>query len=138
MKVEITTYCVMCSEKTKNSIELAEGWAHVVGAIDDEQDGLCPKHAAIKDFKDSQCSGCVGGWGECDLFRDFAYSGKVKMTDEDFERIESGICPRRTNGTFSISGRHLNEIDMSEKAPPEAGKLLVTAIKEYIETYKDS
>ena len=128
----------MCSKETKHTIELPPGWAHRYDAIDDEQSGFCPDHAAVAGFADDQCPGCVGGWGDCGLWRDFAFSGRRKLTPADFTSIECGKCPRRVNGTFTVSSAGVEDLDLSTVAKTEAGVALALAIKDYWAAYPEN
>lgn len=137
---EITVSCSMCSEQHKATITLPDGWCGAYGGIDDSH-GLCPKHAAIADFKDSQCPGCVGGWGDCDLWSAFAYSTPPhharQLTEDDFKLMRLGACPRRTNGTIGVhTGRspYIEDIDLSSPSVA-GGRALADAIIEYRDTY---
>lgn len=137
-KQTIGISCSLCENDYETEIE-TEGWETRYGSISTE-DGFCPKHSDILEFTDSQCAGCVGGWGECDLFSSFAYSkyNKNPLTKEDFQKLESGICPRRTNGTFSFHTDYvkLESVDLSKVSTSKSGMALSIAIKEYIEKYK--
>jgi hypothetical protein len=101
-----------------------------------ERKGFCAAHADVKDFADSQCPGCVSSFGdECPLFKRFAYSESRTIARADLESIESGICPARVNGTFFAGGGKARPVDISDRAPLEAGKVLATAIRAYCDTY---
>jgi hypothetical protein len=124
----------MCLESQKSYVTLPNGWEHIVGGIDDESNAFCPDHKAIAEFQSNQCLGCVGGWGDCDLWKGFAY-GKLTLTGDDFKQIESGICPKRTNGTFGIKQEKIEKIDLSERSTNESGLALVSAIHQYCNKY---
>jgi len=113
------------------------GWDHAVGGIDSERDGFCPDHAAVKPFTDEQCPGCVGGWGDCGLWESFAYSGRRSLAPDDFTKIERGICPKRVNGTFGVSPRGIEQLDLSTRATTESGIALAMAIRDYWTTYPE-
>ncbi len=132
MRTTIDISCCLCGASHEQEIELPDGWAlDTIGS----KTGFCPSHLTIKDFADSQCRGCVGRWTDCSLWQAFAYR-KHALTESDFRAIESGICPKRTGGTFSFSrGGEMEEIDLSEKSPLESGKALAKAIKDYWERY---
>jgi hypothetical protein len=140
---EITIYCSMCPETHKATIDLPDGWSGTYNGVDDEL-GLCPKHAAIQAFKDAQCPGCVGGWGDCNLWRDFAYSpprhNAHPLTEDDFKLLRLGACPRRINGTIGVHSTpgarpYIDDIDLS--APSVAGgRALADAIIDYQNTYE--
>lgn len=137
MKIEID--CCLCPQKHIAKIDLPEGWAHRYDEVNDEQ-GFCPKHASISAFATHQCPGCVGGWGDCDLWSNFAYAGRRNLGPKDFEKLEAGICPRRTNGTIGVTmggGRlsKIEDINLSDRAPAESGKALAQAIRDYWKRY---
>jgi len=129
--------CCLCSEKYQSKINIPENWSIRYDVIYEEQ-GLCPNHNKIKEFIDSQCSGCVGGWGDCNLWRDFAYRDQ-NLTEKDFKIMRTGICPRRTNGTLIVdnsqNGLSINELNLSEKAKKSSGIALERAIKDYWKKY---
>jgi hypothetical protein len=137
MGYEFTVNCCFCSEKHEIEIELPEGWLSRYNGTDDEN-GFCPKHAAIADFAEKQCPGCVGGWQDCSLWSAFAYS-KFSLTEHDLETIEGGICPKRTNGTFmtdtSKPGAGFESVHLDELAPTESGVALAQALREYRERW---
>ena len=142
----VTISCALCSDSYEAQIVLPDGWCGAYSGIDDEH-GICPKHQAITGFKESQCPGCVGGWGDCGLFDAFAYSGRkprnaVPLSELDFRRLKRGICPRRVNGSFTVETFPNGSVQMNEERldsrPPKAvvgGKALAKAINEYIETF---
>ena len=68
------------------------------------------------------------------MFKSFAYS-KNLLTEDDHKAIQSGICPKRVNGTFQMDGGVLSEINLSETAPSEGGVVLSNAIKDYCKKY---
>jgi len=137
MDIELTVGCCLCSNKSKHTVSLPDGWEHRYGSVDDEAHGFCPNHADVAEFADSQCPGCVGGWGDCELWRDFAYSGRRKLTPADFVTIERGVCPRRTNGTFGVSASGVEQLDLSTKATTKSGLSLATAIRDYWAAYPE-
>ena len=134
MKLDVTINCGLCEAAHKTAITLPDGWAHRYDGIDDETKGFCPKHAAVAEFAEAQCAGCVGGWTDCDLWRDFAYNHRRNLTEADFAKLEQGVCPRRTNGSLMVEcgpkGAVIKDIYLSEVAPSEAGKVLAQAIRE--------
>lgn len=137
MNVELTINCCLCSKDSKHVIALPDGWAHRYGGIDDEGSGFCPDHADIAEFAESQCPGCVGGWGDCNLWRDFAFSGQRALTPADFLTIERGVCPRRTNGTFEVSPAGVHDLDLSTRATTKSGMSLAMAIRDYWAAYPE-
>lgn len=135
MEISLTIHCCLCSKKSEHKVALPDGWDHRYGGIDDEDSGFCPDHADVAEFAASQCPGCVGGWGDCDLWRDFAH--RRKLTPDDFVKIERGVCPRRTGGTFSVSSKGVEQIDLSTKATTKSGLQLATAIRDYWAAYPE-
>ena len=134
--IEVEVNCCLCSADTKHTITLPPGWALKYGGLDAEN-GFCPKHSIIKQFSDSQCPGCVGGWGDCSLWNAFAYNARGRNLNEaDFASLAKGICPKRVNGTIGIRNGRREDLDLSDRAPPEAGAALAQAIRDYWETYK--
>ena len=130
----LTLSCSLCEQSHEVDIETPEGWVGRYDGIDDEK-AFCPKHSVIKEFSESNCRGCVGGWGDCDMFRSFAYLYDRDITKDELTTVESGVCPRRTNGTFSVSSGEVAEIDLSETGTTESGKAFANAIREYMEKY---
>lgn len=126
--LEVTVECCLCEQQHKAAIELPEGWDARNDGIDEEQ-GFCPGHSSVGAFAESQCPGCVGGWTDCDLWRAFAY-GAFDLTESEIATIRTGVCPRRTNGTMSmtVGSGHISEIDLSERAPEAAGAAFADAI----------
>lgn len=137
MELEVTLYCGLCETRHEQKIPMPAGWDTRYRSISEEH-GFCPKHAPIVSFADSQCPGCVGGWGDCPLWKSFAYR-KLELTHEDFDRLESGICPKRVNGTLMVSrsqtGAELEEVDLRSAPVVQAGKELAQAIREYAAKY---
>lgn len=134
-KHKITIHCCFCSDKSTHIVELPDGWAHQYDGHDNEDSGFCPKHAGAKPFTDSQCVGCVGGWGQCDLWKGFAYTSYT-LTDKDIESLQRGICPKRTNGTFSMSPNGVEDIDLTTPGDAAAGSAVADAILDYIDRYQ--
>ena len=137
MKIEIEISCCLCSNNHKQNIDIPEGWAVRYGNISTEG-GFCPEHYIVSKFAESQCPGCVGGWYDCDLWRNFAYS-KHNLTDKDFEIMSTGICPKRTGGTmvFNSGTGERTSIDLRDPENVEAGKAFVKAIKDYWAKYPE-
>jgi len=135
MKYSINLSCCLCSASHKAEIEIPNGWDSRYGGIDDEN-GFCPKHSGVADFASSNCAGCVGGWTDCPMWEAFAYSGRRSITAEDYVALESGTCPRRVNGTFSLTAGKLSEVDLTDDPAIEGGKAFAQAIKDYIERYQ--
>lgn len=138
MKATIRINCCLCPDGTENEIEVEDGWALRYDEIY-EDNGFCPDHVAVTPFTHTQCPGCVGGWGDCAMWKAFAYSYNRDITEDDFAALEKGICPRRTNGTLAFDTRKrplsIEDIDLSERAPTEAGKAFADAIREYMDRY---
>jgi hypothetical protein len=134
--MKITIDCCLCATDHVTEVALPDGWAHRHDAVHDDM-GFCPTHAAVAAFADSQCPGCVGGWGDCPMWRAFAYGGRRDISTADFEALERGVCPRRVNGTigFNVGQRGVHEIDLSERAPPDAGRAFAQAIRDYCAKY---
>lgn len=143
-KYAVTIYCSLCDAKHTAEIELPSAWHGAYDGIDDEH-GLCPKHQAVQAFKDSQCPGCVGGWGDCGLFDSFAFSGRTKprgataLSELDFKRLRRGVCPRRVNGTMSVHSFPNGNVTVEDvnlsTVEVDGGRALAKAINEYIEKY---
>ena len=138
MDFEIEISCCLCSRKHKTAIEMPEGWgARYDGTT--VENGFCPEHELITKWADSQCPGCAGGWGDCSLWSAFAYQGRRNLDDSDFGQIESGICPKRTNGTFLFSIEEgFGSMDLSEKGGSVEGVAFAKAIREYWENYPEN
>jgi hypothetical protein len=132
-ELEVSLSCGLCGERHTQKIPMPKGWDSRYGSVEDES-AFCPKHTPVAAFADSQCPGCVGGWGDCDLWQSFAYS-KLKLTDGDLRTLENGICPKRTGGTFSVSAAGVQDIDLREAPAVEGGKALAQAIREYALKY---
>lgn len=134
MKIELNITCCLCPNNYSQEATMPNDWSFHVEGIDKE-DGFCPKHKIIAHWANSQCSGCIGGWMDCDLWRSFAHSANRNLLDSDFDKIECGICPRRTNGTFSFERGAVKHIDLSEPATVESGIVFKQAILEYWDRY---
>lgn len=134
--IPVEVGCCLCSEKIKVEIPAPDGWT--CGEYDfDVENALCPKHAIIEKFKQSQCIGCVSEWCDCSLWNGFAYTGRRDVTEADLDQLRRGVCPRRTNGTFGVDmgKRQIEKIDLSEQAPADAGNALADAILDYWREY---
>lgn len=134
---KLTISCAFCSEAHTVELDMPAGWKLRYDGIDEET-AFCPKHSPVAEFAASQCPGCVGGWGDCSLWQGFAFGHSRDLTEKDFAALESGICPRRTNGTisFDAKSRAISEVNLSERAPVESGKALAAAIREYWRIYQ--
>jgi hypothetical protein len=133
--VEFELNCCLCSRKHRGKIEVPDGWTETALASENE---FCPDHAVIDEWKSAQCPGCVSGWGECGLWKGFAYEryrhsmGDI-LSEPELRQVACGKCPRRVNGTFFVStpNGQFGEMDISERAETPAGEALVAAIREY-------
>jgi hypothetical protein len=130
----INITCCLCSAKHKAKAQIPDAWC--IDSEIDVENGFCPDHAPIDEWRASQCPGCVGGWMDCGLWKGFAYRRYRHNMNETLNEIElatvkAGTCPRRVNGTFGVSGGLVHAIDLSERAETNAGKALVDAIKSY-------
>lgn len=135
LKVNTVFICGVCGKEHKSTIETPDGWG-----INEEiwvENCFCPEHKIIADFK-KQCGGCCQSFFNCALFKSFHYIGssELSLSKDDFEKIEAGVCPKRSNGTFGFCGGQLKDIDLSEKASQESGLALSKAIREYVKKYK--
>ncbi len=137
MKVILS--CAFCSAKHSRELSDPHGW----GLVDDMEQEFshCPKHAAIEGFIDSQCPGCVSSWGDCGLWKSFAWAGKRRdLTERELLTIRMGVCPRRVNGTLSVvredgGTAEVKNIDLSEQSSVEHGAALELAIRNYMVEY---
>ena len=137
MVFKLTINCCFCESSHVAEIETPSEWITYYDG-DEIESGFCEKHAAVKDFADSQCPGCVGNWMDCGLWRSFAYSHEEKLTEDDFELIRNGICPKRVNGTLHVrvgNSLEMENIDLPNRASSESGAALERAIREYMEIY---
>ena len=138
MAITLTISCCLCDDAHTQAVELREGWRMLYDGIDAEN-CFCPRHAAVLAFTEAQCPGCVGGWGDCPLWQAFAFTHSRDINDADLAAIESGICPRRLNGTMQFDARQpergITALDLSNPASPESGAALAQAIREYIARY---
>jgi hypothetical protein len=69
------------------------------------------------------------------MWRAFSSSYSRTIGPDDYKSLECGICPRRTNGTIGFSRSGIEKIDLSDRAPVEAGKAFADAIMEYCSKY---
>jgi hypothetical protein len=132
-ELEVRLDCGLCGESHQQKISMPEGWDSRYRSVSDES-AFCPKHAVVSQFAASQCPGCVGGWGDCPLWKSFAYS-KLELTADDFSTLETGICPKRVNGTLMVENGKMMEIDLRDSPAAEGGKALAQSIREYAIKY---
>lgn len=134
--MKITISCCLCSDKFETNVAIPVGWARHYDEIDDEQ-GFCPKHASVAAFAESQCPGCVGGWGDCPMWSAFAYSYGRTIGQKDYDMLERGVCPRRVNGTIGLDLRAgtVEDLNLNEQATVESGVAFAQAIKDYCAKY---
>ncbi len=123
--------CCLCLENASVEVQLPDGWMLHYKDVNTDN-AFCPKHSVVREWADGNCSGCVGGWTDCTLFKDFAYR-KRGLTEADFAVIKTGRCPRRTNGTVMLNIRTgtMEDIDLTSPVPEGPGAALVQAIREY-------
>ena len=131
--LEVFLSCGLCGNSHKQQIPMPQGWDSRYRSVSDDE-AFCPKHATIAAFADSQCPGCVGGWGDCGLWEAFAYR-ELKLTEADFETLGRGVCPKRVNGTMMIERGQISAVDLRNAPIVEAGKALAQAIHEYAMKY---
>lgn len=136
--LKLNIHCCFCTEVHTEVVQMPDGWAYQYEGADLEQSGFCPKHSSVEPFTTHQCIGCVSGWGECGLWKSFAYaSGSRTISEDQLDTLRTGVCPFRINGTFTTNiaeGVEWQTINLSEEAV-EAGSALADAIVEYMETY---
>ena len=118
--MEISVTCCLCDNEIEIQVPDSQylGWANVDDVYDES--ALCPDHAHLKEFFSSVCPGCVGGWPDCQFYKNFR-----RLSSEQFVVLESGRCPLRTNGTYLL-GR--GSIDISD-VNVEAGKKMAEFIR---------
>lgn len=134
-KIELS--CCFCSAGYSVEFTPPRGWADKLDfEIDVDERCFCPDHADAAEFLDAQCPGCVGGWGDCPLYRAFAFQ-RLTLTTDEFARIEDGFCPRRVNGTSMIQSGTIESLDLSDQASEESGRAMARAIKDYCNEYHD-
>jgi hypothetical protein len=135
MKVDLEISCCLCSDHHKEQLDLPDGWRSRYDFVYIE-DGFCPKHSIVEEWAHSQCCGCVGSWGDCSLWSSFSSNYHFALTKADLHLIELGICPKRTNGSFTFSREEgLNATDLSDPASSASGKVFAQAIREYVAKY---
>lgn len=128
-ELEVSLYCGLCGKSHQQKLPMPEGWDSRYRSVSDEH-AFCPKHSIIAEFADSQCPGCVGGWGDCGLWEAFAYR-ELKLTESDFRTMEAGTCPKRVNGSMMFERGKITDIDLRDPPVAEAGKALSKAIRAY-------
>ena len=132
MNIELV--CNFCEEVLEKEIDVG-GWSNRYESINDD-DCFCPKHKGVGKFLDAVCTGCVSSWGECEFWQSIRNEETLLG---DMEIIISGRCPKRCNGTFSMSKNSgiVGHINISDKADEEACRSMIKAIKDYLKD-KDS
>lgn len=133
----VTVNCCLCAKRTVAKFQVPDGW---IADDTDIEDGFCPAHAPIDEWRSAQCPGCVSGWGECGLWRGFAFeryrhNKHETLNERELMVIKTGTCPRRVNGTFGVFGGRQVDINLSERAETTSGAALVKAIKAYWRKY---
>lgn len=140
-EIGITFNCGFCPEKVHIYTFLPDKWRHFWGSLDDNNMSFCPEHAAAEPFAQAQCPGCVEGWGDCRLWYAIERRRGHGFTEQDFQKIREGICPKRSNGTFSFQPENkkdgIQAMHLHNPAPPGSGQALLDAIRDYQEHYKE-
>lgn len=134
----INISCCLCEKKHKTTANVPDTWA--VNDEIDIEDGFCPDHALIDEWKSAQCPGCVSDWRDCEMWNGFAYERyhhnmHETMNEKELMVIKTGTCPRRVNGTFGVFGGRQVDINLSSRAETKSGAALVKAIKAYWRKY---
>ena len=136
----VTLWCAFCGESANIVAPMPTGCATRYGGMDDEH-AFCPKHAAVEPFFDSQCPGCVSGWGECGLYRAFAHKENT-LTDADKATLSRGVCPKRVNGTLFVTntadGVKVEDADIRSDPVAEAGAAVVAAIADHDAKHREA
>jgi len=109
MSQEIEYWCAFCDKREK--VEAPTTFRTHYGH--DVEDAACPDHAGAMEFLGDQCPGCVGGWGDCQMF---TLVGNRSVSPDDLTTIRSGICPHRVNGTSSFGPGGFTAINLSKKS----------------------
>ena len=125
----LTIWCCICGEKQEQEID--SKFRTRYDSVDEEY-GFCEKHTECADFLDAVCPGCVGSFGDCSLCQIF-YERTPDLTAAEYELMESGRCPKRTNGTFMLGPRGREDIDLSEKSTH--GVAMANALREYVKRF---
>jgi hypothetical protein len=136
-QVEFELRCCLCPRVHVGKVGVPDGWTET--SLHSEAE-FCPDHAIIDEWKSAQCPGCVAGWGECPLWKGFAYERyrhnmADTLTEAELRKVACGECPRRVNGTFFSNGQSFGELNISEKAAYAPGEALVQAIRDYWTKY---
>lgn len=133
---DVEQTCAFCNAKAQFTIRYPAGWAIKDGEFVELNEGtvFCPKHAKAQEFFDAQCPGCVAGWPDCPFFNAIAHPGDP-LDEKDFNRIRSGFCPRRVNGTTVFGPAGMESIDLSEPAPQDAAEAIATGVEQYLKLY---
>jgi len=152
--VEIALYCCFCGNKFSTAVKIPALWKMHVDCLENEE-CFCPEHHLIQDWLDNACDGCAGCWGDCYLSDAVLKYSVMKyylerkaankdpdykyLEEKDYETLEYCKCPFRTNGSFMVNNGKITSLDNQVSFPEktEAGKFFVSAIKKYIEKYKE-
>jgi hypothetical protein len=130
----INISCCLCSEKHKAKADVPNTWC--IDSQIDVENGFCPDHSIIDEWRSAQCPGCVSGWQDCGLWKGFAYERyrhtmRDTLSEAELKAVACGTCPRRVNGTFGMSDGRLTDFDLSKKAETASGEAFVQAIRDY-------
>lgn len=127
----IEVYCCFCDKNVGQEIDIPG-----FDALNDSfcgENWFCEEHAKILEFLHEQCSGCVGMWGDCSMWRSIGYPEET-LTQSEINTIRSGYCPKRTNGTLRLlANGTLERIDLSTQAPEDASNFLADSIVRFYE-----
>jgi hypothetical protein len=129
--------CIFCSNELVTKIEVPKGWTNGIyntnPCIEYEKNIICPNHENILPFLQKACSGCsynfLDSGNPCPLWKKFGYEDL--MTPGDYMALETGVCPVRHNGTFSVEKGKVKEVNLSHPAA-RAGKNLAKEIRAFI------
>jgi len=133
-KSNVVLQCDICLDTCDVNIEIPYKWGGFDGHNVGDNGGFCPKHAEIEEFT-HQCSGCVGSWGDCPLWR-AAFADPVKrtlLTSADLKTIRSGVCPKRVDGMIYIAPNSTKNVVVktASRSSKRSGIALEKAIKDY-------
>ena len=63
--------------------------------------------------------------------------GRFDLTADDFQTLETGVCPKRVNGTMFFKNGKISHINLREPPVVDAGKALAKAIRAYAIKYHE-